>query len=221
MQLPLVISMFDANRHDSVLGLAVMHEAIDKLHLPIKVGTYDKASDAMGFYSLGYEHWDVATVIVLNERNKGHFTYQPAQLDEHGVPHCAADEPMHYWGRCPDCQRLKWRCPRKAEKGKRVQPCEHECNCSQSAYGRVVYTYPKSNYRLFTTIPRGSKLWDEHYDHHSASERSHKRKKWDYGLRQTTTAGPETFAIYDSFGAGRERIFLRAMLMAMAQHVQA
>lgn len=115
---------------------------------------------------------------------------------------------MHYWGHCPDRKRLKWRCPRKAKKSKRVQPCEHECDCSRSPYGRVVYTYPKSNYRLFTTIPRGSELWDKHYDHHSASERSHKRKKWDYGLRQTRTAG-------------RERIFLRAMLMAMAQHVQA
>ncbi|MBI2150797.1 MAG: transposase, partial [Acidobacteria bacterium] len=149
VQLPLVISIFDANRHDSVLGLAMMHEAVDKLHLPIKVGTFDKASDALGFYNLGYEHWDVAMVIALNERNKGHFTYPPAKLDEQGIPYCVADEPMLYWGHCPDRKRLKWRCPRKAKKG-----------------------------------------------------------KWDYGLRQTRTAG-------------RERIFLRAMLMAMAQHVQA
>lgn len=47
-----------------------------------------------------------------------------------------------------------------------------------------------------------------HYDHHSASERSHKRKKYDFGLLSTKTAT-------------RERIFLRAMLMAMAQHIQA
>ena len=207
VQLPLVISIFDANRHDSVLGLAMMHEAIDKLHLPIKVATFDKASDALGFYSLGYEHWDVALVIALNERNKGHFTYQPAKLDEHGIPHCATGEPMYYWGHCYDRKRLKWRCPRKAKR-KTARPCEHECDCSRSPYGRVVYTYPKSNYRLFTPIPRGGELWEKHYDHHSASERSHKRKKWDYGLRQTRTAG-------------RERIFLRAMLMAMAQHIEA
>lgn len=208
VQLPLVISMFDANRHDSVLGLAMMHETIDKLHLPIKVATFDKASDALGFYRLGYEYWDAAMVIALNERHKGHFTYPPAELDEHGTPHCAAGEPMCYWGHCYGRKRLKWRCPRKVKKGKAVQPCEHESSCSQSPYGRVVYTYPKSNYRLFTAIPRGSELWDDHYDHHSASERSHKRKKWDYGLLQTRTAG-------------RERIFLRVMLMAMAQHLQA
>lgn len=207
VQLPLVVSIFDANRHDSVLGLAMMHEAVDKLHLPIKVATFDKASDAIGFYSLGYEHWDVAMVIALNQRNKGHFTYPPAKLDEHGTPYCAADEPMVYWGHCYDRKRLKWRCPRKAKK-KTAKPCQHECDCSRSEYGRVVYTYPKSNYRLFTSIPRGSELWDKHYDHHSASERSHKRKKCDYGLRQTRTAG-------------RERIFLRAMLMAMAQHLHA
>ena len=118
---------------------------------------------------------------------------------------------MYCWGHCPDRKRLKWRCQLKAIKGKSGQgdkPCQHADDCSKSAYGRVVYTYPKSNYRLFTPIPRASKLWEQHYDHHSASERSHKRKKWDYNLSSTRTAG-------------RQRIFLRVMLMAMAQHLQA
>lgn len=208
VQLPLVLSLYDANRHDSVLGLAALHEAVDILHLPIKVATFDKASDALGFYQLGYEHWELSLVIPLNGRNQGHFTYPPAQLDEHGIPHCAAGLPMAYWGNCYDRKRLKWRCPLKASRKTASTQCEHQSTCSQSSYGRVVYTYPKSNYRLFTTIPRGSELFDKHYDHHSASERSHKRKKWDYGFRQTRTAG-------------RERIFLRAMLMAMCQHIEA
>lgn len=211
VQLPLVLSLFDANRHDSVLNIAALDEAITKLQLPIKVGTFDKAGDALGFYRLGYEHWEISLVIPINERSSGHFTYPQATLDANGVPHCQAALPMYCWGHCPDRKRLKWRCPLKATKGKKgevAKPCEHTSSCSNSAYGRVVYTYPKSNYRLFTPIPRGSKAWQEHYNHHSASERSHKRKKWDYNLGSTRTAG-------------RERIFLRVMLMAMAQHVQA
>lgn len=115
---------------------------------------------------------------------------------------------MTYHGHCPDRQRIKWRCPLKASRINAPQECEHQSDCSPSPYGRVVYTYPKSNYRLFTPIPRGSQSWEQHYDHHSASERSHKRKKHDYGLRHTRTAT-------------RERISLRVMLMAMAQHLQA
>jgi hypothetical protein len=214
VQLPLVISLFDANRHDSVLNIAASQEAIEKLHLPIKVATFDKAGDALGFYRLGYEHWQLSLVIPINERSSGHFTYPQATVDDNGVPHCQAGLPMYRWGHCPDRQRLKWRCPLKATKGKRRQSnqadksCDHADNCSKSPYGRVVYTYPKSNYRLFTPITRGTQTWQDHYNHHSASERSHKRKKWDYNLLSTRTAG-------------RERIFLRVILMAMAQHVQA
>jgi hypothetical protein len=207
-QLPLVIGLFDANRHDSVLGIAALHEAIDKLQLPVKVATFDKASDALGFYRLGYEHWETTLIVALNKRNEGHYQYPQATLDEHGMPQCPASQAMVYWGHCRDRGRLKWRCPWKANPSKAAQPCEKHACCSPSAYGRVVYTYPKSNYRLFTPIPRGGELWEKHYDHHSASERSHKRKKWDYGLRQTRTAG-------------RERIFLRVVLMAMAQHLAA
>lgn len=211
VQLPLVVSLFDANRHDSVLNLAALHEAIEQLQLPIKVAVFDKAGDALGFYRLAYEHWHLALVIPLNGRNAGHFSYPPATLDANGVPHCQAGLPMANWGHCPDRQRVKWRCPRKATTGTpdgAATTCAHQATCSTSAYGRVVYTYPKSNYRLFTPIPRGSPRWQAHYDHHSASERSHKRKKWDYQLNSTRTAG-------------RQRIFLRVMLMAMAQHVQA
>ena len=208
VQLPLVISLFDAHRHDSILGVAMLHEAIDKLGLPIKAASFDMASDALAFYRLGYAHWKIALVIPMNGRNLGHFTYPQATIDEHGVPHCPAGLTMKCWGHCRDRDRIKWRCPLKASRNAATRECERQAECSPSPYGRVVYTHPKSNYRLFTPIPRGSDLWEQHYDHHSASERSHKRKKYDYALLQTRTAL-------------RERIFLRVMLMAMAQHLAA
>jgi hypothetical protein len=126
-----------------------------------------------------------------------------------GTPICPDGRPMVYWGHCPDRQRLKWRCPLKAgKKADRQKPCTCQETCSPSAYGRVVYTYPKTNYRLFTPIPRDSNLWHLHYDHHGCVERSHKRKKYDFLLNQTRTAG-------------RERWFLRVMLAAICQHLDA
>jgi len=209
-ELPLVILMAGNNRHDSVLGLYAMHQGRDILGFPIQAASFDKASDAMGMYRLGYELWHTALVIPLNERNEGHFTYEPPiAMTSTGTPLCSDGRPMAYWGHCPDRQRLKWRCPLKAgKKSERQKPCTCQERCSPSAYGRVVYTYPKTNYRLFTPIPRDSDLWHLHYDHHGCVERSHKRKKYDFLLNQTRTAG-------------RERWFLRVMLAAICQHLDA
>jgi hypothetical protein len=210
VELPLVILMAGNNRHDAVTSLYALREARDLLGFPIQVATFDKASDALGMYRLGYERWHTALVIPLNERNQDHVTYaRPLRLTDTGTPICPADRPMVYWGHCPDRQRLKWRCPRKAgKKDDREQPCVCPATCSPSPYGRVVYTYPKTNYRLFTTIPRDTALWRQHYDHHGCVERSHKRKKYDFLLQQTRTAG-------------RERWFLRVMLAAICQHLDA
>jgi hypothetical protein len=207
-ELPLVILLADNNRHDSVLGTFAMHQARDTLGFPIQVASFDKASDAIGFYRLAYERWNTSLIIPLNERNKGHFTYEPPiALTEKGTPICPANRPMTYWGHCPDRQRLKWRCPVAAgPKTERQKPCPTPC--SPSTYGRVVYTHPKSNYRLFTPIPRDSDLWSQHYDHHGCVERSHKRKKYDFLLNQTRTAG-------------RERWSLRVILSAICQHLDA
>jgi hypothetical protein len=209
-ELPLVILMAGNNRHDSVFGLYAMHQGRDTLGFPIQVASFDKASDAMGMYRLGYQLWHTALIIPLNERNQGHFTYAPPiAITPKGVPICSDGRPMVYWGHCPDRQRLKWRCPLKAgKKANRQKPCTCQETCSPSAYGRVVYTYPKTNYRLFTPIPRDSNLWHLHYDHHGCVERSHKRKKYDFLLNQTRTAG-------------RERWFLRVMLAAICQHLDA
>ena len=209
-ELPLVILMAGNNRHDSVLGLYAMHQGRDILGFPIQVASFDKASDALGMYRLGYELWHTALVIPLNERNQGHFTYTPPiTMTTKGTPICPDGRPMIYWGHCPDRQRLKWRCPLKAgKKADRQKPCACQKTCSPSAYGRVVYTYPKTNYRLFTPIPRDSNLWRLHYNHHGCVERSHKRKKYDFLLNQTRTAG-------------RERWFLRVMLAAICQHLDA
>ena len=51
-QLPLLVSMADSNRHDSVHGLVTLYHARETLGLPITVATLDKAHDALGFFRL-------------------------------------------------------------------------------------------------------------------------------------------------------------------------
>jgi hypothetical protein len=113
---------------------------------------------------------------------------------------------MKRWGFCPDRLRLKRRCPlAAAKKTPALTTCPHFGNgCSDSPYGRVIYTYPQENYRLHTLIPRDSDLWQCHQGARSCAERSVKRKKYDFHLLQTRTAG-------------RDRCSFRLMLAAMCQ----
>ncbi|MBV7334481.1 hypothetical protein KFU94_40835 [Chloroflexi bacterium TSY] len=80
-------------------------------------------------------------------------------------------------------------------------------DCSGSAYGRVVYTYPKDNYRLHTRIPRDSDLWQLHANARSCAERSVKRKSTTF-----ISSRPALLAATDGSSAS---------LAAMCQHVDA
>jgi hypothetical protein len=207
-QLPLVVSIADCNRHDSVHGLAALHHGCDIFGLPIRIASLDAAHDAIGLFRLATQRWQMALVVPLNERNKDHFQYAPPLRLDNGVPICPVGLPMKLWGFCPDRLRIKWRCPLAAtKKTSALTTCPHfQQDCSHSSYGRVVYTYPQENYRLHTLIPRGTPLWKTHEDARSCAERSVKRKKYDFLLLQTRTAG-------------RDRWFFRLMLAAMCQHI--
>jgi hypothetical protein len=209
-QLPLVVSIADCNRHDSVLGMATLYRGRDLFGLPIQTASLDAAHDAIGLFRLATQRWQMALVIPLNERNKGHLRYAgPLRLDN-GIPICPAGLPMKRCGFCTDRLRIKWRCPLAVtKKTPHIETCSHFGNdCSGSPYGRVIYTYPQENYRLHTLIPRKSDLWNCHQDMRSCAERSVKRKKYDFLLLQTRTAG-------------RDRWFFRIMLAAICQHIDA
>jgi hypothetical protein len=208
-QLPLVINVLDNHRHDSVAYLAAAHEAVDLLGFHLATASLDKAHDAMALYRLGVEHWHLDSVIPLNERNTGHFQFAPPlRLTEDGIPICLAEQLMLYQGYCAQRMRLKWRCP-LAAKGQPLATCPHFAHeCSDSPYGRTVYTYPRENYRLFSRLRRGSPLWKLHADRRSCAERSIKHKKLDFGLDQARVAG-------------RQRWFFYVMLSAMCQHLDA
>jgi len=209
-QLPLLVSMADCNRHDSVSALVSLYRAQEMFGLSLNVISLDAAHDIVGLYRLATQRWHSALVIPLNERNKGNLQYTGPLRLEDGIPICQADKPMTHWGFCPDRLRIKWRCPlAAAKKTPDLSSCPFFDNgCSGSAYGRVIYTYPPQNYRLHTLIPRSSALFQCHRDARSCAERSIKRKKYDFHLLQTKTAG-------------RDRWFFRVILAACCQHIDA
>lgn len=209
-QLPLILSMADCNRHDSVHALVSLYRAQDIFAFSPCTVSLDAAHDVLGLYRLATQRWQTALVIPLNERNKDNLKYTGPLRLQGGIPICQADRPMTLWGFCPDRLRIKWRCPlAAAKKSPALSDCPFFANgCSGSPYGRVIYTYPQENYRLHTLIPRDSHLWQCHRDARSCAERSVKRKKYDFNLLQTKTAG-------------RDRWFFRLILAAMCQHIDA
>jgi hypothetical protein len=208
--LPLLFLQAQAQRHDSVLAPIAFDLARKLLGEQYHLTKFlaDSAHDNLATYKLMHQ-LACEPFIPLNEKNKGHFTYEPCPINEQGVPLCHCGEPMIHNGYCPDRMRIKWRCPLKADKNFTPKSECVEKNCgSASVYGRVVYTYPEKNLRLFTKTPRGSESWLAVYDQRTASERSFKRKKCDFRIEQGRVRS-------------REQWFIRFTLAAICQHLDA
>ena len=201
--LPIFILPVQAKDHDSASGVKAIDRA-SKLYPELLFASLigDSAHDNYPTYDLLAAR-SITPFIALNERRAGHY-----QLDGHfttdksGVPVCPKGEAMILCGFCPDRCRLKWRCPRAAHH------CAKPCQCSPSAYGRVFYTKPADDPRLFTNPPRNSKAWKNAYKDRTSVERSHKRKKIDFHLEQARVRSRRQWAV---------RIFL----MAVCQHALA
>jgi hypothetical protein len=201
--LPIFILPVQAKDNDSVNGVKAIDRA-SKLYSELSFASFigDSAHDNYPTYDL-LSARSITPFIAINERHAGHY-----QLDGHfttdksGVPVCPKGETMVLCGFCPDRCRLKWRCPRAAHH------CAKPCHCSPSAYGRVFYTKPADDPRLFTNPPRNSEAWKNAYKDRTSVERSHKRKKIDFHLEQARVRSRRQWAV---------RIFL----MAICQHALA
>lgn len=186
LDLPLYIRLVEARRHDSISAVVALAEFRD-LYPNLTVDTFisDSASDNYATYEL-LKRWDINAVIALNSKNKGNLKY-PGHLsiNENGIPICPGGNEMVYWGYCGDDRcRLKWRCPEAVGK-----PFESCVKCSPSAYGRVIYTKPDWDLRLFTTIPRGSERWKLKMKERTAAERVNNRILNHYGVEASKTRG--------------------------------
>ena len=110
--------------------------------------------------------------IPLNSRNS---SSAHGDFDDNGTPVCPIDKtPFTFIGNSGGInrsQRFKWVCHKSKPSGRtRILCCDNPC--TDSSYGRCVYTYPAKNFRLYPGIPRGTEHWDNLYRHRVLAERT-------------------------------------------------
>ena len=192
VDLPLHIRFLDAKRHDSVNAVVSLSE-FRKLnpHIPIRNLCLDSANDNYPTYEL-CKGWDIIPFIDLNS-NRGHPKSLPETMkfSKEGVPLCSAGLEMVYQGFCKGRSRHKWRCRAKCGL---IDECPLDVPCSPSSYGRVVYTKPDWDIRLFPPVPRGSREWKDTYSSRTCSERVNNRVLNDYHLHDMGIRGKKRYS---------------------------
>lgn len=200
LDLPLYLRLVEASRHDSVSAVVALAEFLD-LYPNLKIAAFmsDSASDNQPTYEL-LNAWGINAVIALNPTNSGNFTYpKTLSINENGVPICPGGNLMANWGyNAKDRNRIKWRCPRVLG---RTAPCAACDVCSDSAYGRVVYTKPSWDLRLFTTIARGSERWKLKMKERTAAERVNNRILNHYGVETAKYRGKARISFFITVAA--------------------
>jgi hypothetical protein len=137
----------------------------------------DSAFDSYDNYAMLHDEFHFKRVAVpLNLRNSS-FSKTNADYDANGVPVCPTYKtPFNYLGASGGKNRslrFKWVC-HKSEKIPKstTRRCSCENPCTDSPYGRCVYTYTAKDFRLYTGIPRGTEHWRNLYRHRVLIERT-------------------------------------------------
>jgi len=199
LDLPLYLRLVEAKRHDSISAVVALAEFRD-LYPNLTVNTFisDSASDNYATYEL-LDKWDINAVIALNKTNKGNRKFEQCVVNEYGVPLCPGGHEMVRNGYCGDDRcRIKWRCPRVLGKCERSDACDH---CSPSPYGRVIYTKPEWDLRLFTRIPRGCDRFKAIMKERTAAERVNNRILHHYGLENSKVRGKKRISFFATIAA--------------------
>jgi len=200
--LPLLIHLAQASAHDSITFVQAYAQLRSLFtSFGFEKALLDSAHDAYVIYRLLNIH-GIEPFINLNERNKKNNSSE--EIDQDGIPVCQAGLKMLRWGMHEKRQRIKWRCPRYDNPAS----CSFQKSCSTSKYGRVKYTRPETDYRLFTKTPRGSKAWKKAFARRSSVERTLKRILVDYCIEQARARSDK-------------RWFWLATLAALNQHLDA
>ena len=178
VDLPLILRFTSAKRHDSVNFLITFKEFPDHSYgLTVRDVCLDAAHDNYPTYRL-LNHLGIRPFIDLNSKCGRPKTLPPELvIDKDGTPVCPAGHRMICHGYCTDRSRVKWRCPYVMGK---VKSCD--CICSPSAYGRVIYTKPEWDIRLYPPVPRGTPAFKEIYKQRTSTERVNNRILNDYKL---------------------------------------
>jgi hypothetical protein len=199
LDLPLYLRFVGANRHDSISAVLALAEFRDMYpNLTVDSFISDSASDNYATYEL-LNAWGINAVIALNKTNQGNLSYPECIVNDDGVPVCPAGCKMVNWGaNSNDRGRRKWRCPFVLGKCDIHKAC---LDCSESSYGRVVYTKSDWDLRLFTNIVRGSELWKSKMKERTAAERVNNRILNHYGLEYSRTRGKKRISFFATIAA--------------------
>ena len=158
-----------------------------------KIFLGDSSFDAVETYRALFQdfHFEKA-YIPLNKR--GGLLGKDISYDNLGRPLCPKDHslPMICEGNTKikgGTPSLKWVCPKAKWVGhSRCCFCENPCVTTKS--GRMTYTYPERNYRLYPGVARGNESWDKNYKVRCAVERciNHFKDNLCLGTQKTQNA---------------------------------
>ena len=133
----------------------------------------DSSFDSYDIYAMLKNDFSfVRACIPMNPRNS---KASSAHFDASGTPICpVSGMPFTFLGKSGGknrSSRFKWVCPGSVQKGSsRVCSCDHPC--TDSSYGKCVYTYPDKDFRLYPGLPRATDHWNNLYRHRVAIERT-------------------------------------------------
>jgi hypothetical protein len=133
----------------------------------------DSSFDSYDIYAMLKNDFSfVRACIPMNPRNS---KTSSAHFDASGTPICpVSGMPFTFLGKSGGknrSSRFKWVCPGSVQKGSsRVCCCDHPC--TDSSYGKCVYTYPDKDFRLYPGVPRATDHWNNLYRHRVAIERT-------------------------------------------------
>ena len=220
-ELPLCIGMpTKPQQNDAISGYVILLQYSRLIGRPLRAVLFDSAHDNEPTYRL-VRYLHAIPVIDLNAGNTGGADGQRTPIkntahlglrgiDATGTPHCAAG-PMRWRGHTHGYQRFV--CP-EPQNGLH---CPHAATCPK----RSVHLKPEMSPRYICEIPRATQAWQKEYDRRTTVERSHDRKKNDFGLEtRYNRARHVVYALYVLAGclqhviAWAKRIDGQALLVA-------
>jgi hypothetical protein len=193
-ELPLCIGLPSRPmQHDSITGYVVLHQYHQLIGRPLAAGILDSAHDNEPTYRLLRE----MSAVPFIDLNLGGIADKatPIKKTEHlglcgidanGTPHCPMGAMLRR-GHTRGYQRFV--CPLRPN----GLNCPHAASCPK----RSVHLKPAMSPRYICEVPRGSLAWDKQYDRRTTVERSHNRKKNDFGLEaRRNRSRPVVFTLY-------------------------
>ena len=156
-------------------------------HKEFRFSTFisDSACDSYDNYSMLKNEFGFSrAVIPMNARNS---KASNAYFDASGTPICPlTGEKFQFLGKSGGKNRslrFKWVCPESVQLPKTSsRTCVCDTPCTDSSYGKCVYTYPDKDFRLYPGIPRDTVHWDNIYKHRVTIERTINLLKDNFAL---------------------------------------